>query len=190
MRLATWTPPWWLNPWRECARLGQRIGDLCETAEMDIATIRTLEDRLAEAERQLRNLQGAQTPEGALPAGGQPDFVLVGIPRPGLGVRVLAARDMAGTRFGMTDAQDPPPRWKIMATLVQPLFVDDQDYGRALARVREIWANWEREAAAHREAIEPGPSGRQHGGSRPAIRPARVMLPPGGDDDGQADSGR
>jgi hypothetical protein len=187
--------PWWANPWREVRILRGVCDDYRQlTSKMndEIADVAADNRRLvrerSEAERQLRNLMGAQTPEGALASSAQPDFVLVGIPRGQVGVRLLAARNLAGTRFGMTDAQDPPPRWKIMATLVEPLFIDGQAYPEAMARLQEIWANWDREEAQRRRPQLPGRSSSR--GRAAGLSTGPGMLTAGGDDDGKAEPGR
>jgi hypothetical protein len=151
----------------------RRISELCTTAEQDTATIAFLE-------AELRRLAG--TERGAMLSTQKPDWVLVGIPRPGVGVRVWASRELAGTSFDMTPMDQPPPRWKIAATMAQALTVDEPDYGAAMAKITEIWHNWDREAA-RTEA-------RAHAVPRPAVTRGQVMLPRGGDDDGQGTSGR
>jgi hypothetical protein len=183
--------PWWLSPWREVRRIERERDVLVGQWNDQRIRIQALTGQLAEAERQNRNLMGAQTPEGAIPSSEQPDFVLVGIPR-GQGKRLLAARNLAGAHFGMTDAQDPPPRWKIMATLVQPLFIDAAAYPEAMARLQEIWANWDREAQREKRAALPAePSGRAHDSGRAReLSTAPGMLPAGGDDDGKRTPGR
>lgn len=139
---------WWLNPWREVRRQAacyeSRIDDLCETAQMDFATIRQLETELDATRAKLRNalLGNLHTATNAQ----QPEFVLVGIDRgPGLGKRLIAGPPGAGAELGMTSMDDPPPRWKITATLARPLFIDRPDYAAALEHMRTIWQNWDAE---------------------------------------------
>lgn len=166
-----WQLPWWLNPWRECVALDGRISELCETARMDIATISQLEERLADQIDENLSLRGklraALAPQGNLhnaTAAQVPEFVLVGIDRGnGQGKRLIAGRDLPGAALSMTDISDPPPRWVVAATLARPLFIDDADYAACLARMREIWMNWDREKPASRATIEP---------------PARGMIEP------------
>lgn len=150
--------PWWLFPWPQARRTrqhillnkammrelelqarwlrerDQRIDDLCETADQDIETIARLES-------ELRKATGTVT--GAL-SSQKPDWVLVGIPRPGRGVRVWASRELSGTAFDMTPLDEPPPRWQIKATMAQALTVDEPDYGAAMAKITVIWRNWDR----------------------------------------------
>jgi hypothetical protein len=160
----TW---WWLNPWHEAAMLRkaaegyeQRIDDLCGTARMDTAAIIELEHQLATASRtaaQLRSqLATAVTDSrtsGSAIATAMPEFVLVGIPRPSMqGKRLYASRNIEVTAFAMTE-MGTDPHWKIGAVLRQLLVIDKPSYGQCLARMAEIWANWDRE--------ERGPSAGQ-----------------------------
>lgn len=151
----------------------------------------SLDDRVAYLEAELRRLAG---PQGAALSTQKPDWVLVGIPRPGVGVRVWASRELAGTSFDMTPMEQPPPRWVIRATMAQALTVDEPDYGAAMARVTQIWHNWDREqeASARAHAV-PRPAvtrGQRSLPSGPQDSHPPVMLTDGGDDDGQADTRR
>jgi hypothetical protein len=161
------TVPWWLWPWPQAKRnqahiaLGkaltreleqqaadyeQRIDDLCETARQDMATIAHLEGEL---------LKATSTVTGALSTQ-RPDWVLVGIPRPGAGVRVWASRELSGTAFDMTPMDEPPPRWQIKATMAQALTVDEADYAVAMAKISTIWQNWDRTAREETHTADAG----------------------------------
>ena len=170
----------------------RRIGELCTTADADQQTIAFLE-------AELRRLAG--TEHTAMLSTHKPDWVLVGIPRPGRGVRVWASRELAGTAFDMTPMDQPPPRWKITATMQQALTVDEPGYAPAMAKISEIWANWDRDAAREaggRKAREHGgwtDIGRTESGMALQMAPLGTPLPPaimpdGGDDDGEQESGR
>lgn len=181
MRLA-----WWLNPWREVSRLRKAVdyhaADAERLNEGNESLARKLQDSeitVAYLEAELRRLAG--TEGSAMLSTQKPDWVLVGIPHPGTGVRVWASRELAGTSFDMTPMEQPPPRWVIRATMAQALTVDEPGYGEAMAKITQIWHNWDREQAT---------SARAHAVPRPAVTRGQVMLPAGGDDDGQAGSGR
>jgi hypothetical protein len=165
----------WRWPWRTRQQLRKvisgltdeltdrerRITDLCETAAQDQTTIAFLEG-------ELRRLSGTQ--HSAMLSTQRPDWVLVGIPRPGVGVRVWASRELAGTSFDMTPMDQPPPRWVIKATMAQALTVDEPDYGAAMAKITEIWRNWDAEAA-RTEA-------RAHAVSRPQVTTGQAAIEP------------
>jgi hypothetical protein len=82
---------------------------------------------------------------GAALSTAMPEFVLVGIPRPSMqGKRLYASRNIEVTAFAMTEI-GTDPHWKIGAVLRQLLVIDKPSYGQCLARMAEIWANWDRE---------------------------------------------
>lgn len=175
--------PWWLFPWPQAKRAAahialskaftreleqqarvlldrdRRIDDLCETARQDIATIAYLES-------ELRKATGTVT--GAL-SSQKPDWVLVGIPRPGRGVRVWASRELSGTAFDMTPMDEPPPRWLIKATMAQALTVDEPGYAEAMAKVSTIWANWDRASQEKHTADVGRPKLRELDQGRPGL---------------------
>jgi hypothetical protein len=128
------------------------INDLCETAQTDTATIHRLEAELREAQALIGRLEvdlayARHQLRGNLHTATDaqvPEFVLVGIDRGnGQGKRLIAARDLPGAALAMTDMDDPPPRWKVTATLARPLFIDRPSYAAALEHMRTIWANWD-----------------------------------------------
>jgi hypothetical protein len=53
----------------------------------------------------------------------------------------MASQDLGKTAFGMTEMNDPPPRWKISSVMANMLIIDKPDYPQALARLFEILAN-------------------------------------------------
>jgi hypothetical protein len=150
----------------------REIGGLQLNIDLNVRTIQALE-------AELRRLAG--TERGAMLSTQKPDWILVGIPRPGVGVRVWASRELAGTSFDMTPMDQPPPRWLIKATMAQALTVDEPGYAEAMAKVSAIWANWDREAASQARA---------HPVSKPALGRPPAMLTRGGDDDDAPEPGR
>lgn len=164
--------PWWLNPWREVrrlndaavradyslARMSGRLDEMCETARQDIATIETLTGRNAELARQLAVAADAGPRSGKAlvgweqQGGARPEFVLAGVDRGRAGgKRLYASKDLGGTAFGMTEMDDPPPRWKLSTAMERMLTIDKPTYGEALAHLMRIWSNWDR---AGRPALE------------------------------------
>jgi hypothetical protein len=142
--------PWWLKPWGAYLSMQRAFGvayaNECQQAMLIRKQDRDI-DSLREQIRRLRLGSG----EG-MPSTQTPDFVLVGIPRgPGMGVRVIASRNLAGTRFDMTP-QGEVPLWVIRATMAQALFVDKPSYGEAIGHIGNIWANWDRDKGSRDEA--------------------------------------
>lgn len=177
MRLAL---PWWLNPWRERKRLLEAVDYHAQDAHrMDLSitrlaaelreaqivigrleTDRIRAERAAEqAGRMVTQLQGGTGMSARSTQ--SPDWVMTGIPRPGIGVRVIASQQLGQLRFDMTAMDDPPPRHLLSAVLEQALFVDRPTYSEAIAEVGRIWANWRKDQPAGqldpplRGAIEP-----------------------------------
>lgn len=77
-----------------------------------------------------------------------PDFVMLGLTRPaGMGVRLYASRDLPQAQFG------PPPMpqnvtagaYLLHSVMANMLVIDKPTYAEAMARMNEIWANWDRE---------------------------------------------
>jgi hypothetical protein len=179
--------PWWLRPWGEVLRLRRAVDyhaneadRLAEGNNSLAAKLRVQSETVLFLEAELRRLAG--TERGAMLSTQKPDWVLVGIPRPGVGVRVWASRELSGTAFDMTPMDQPPPRWKITATMAQALTVDEPDYGAAMAKVTQIWHNWDAEAARTET--------RAHPVARPQVTAGRAMLTRGGDDDDAQEPGR
>jgi hypothetical protein len=123
----------------------------------------------ADDNARLRHQLAGVTGMGA-PSSQRPDWVMVGIPRPGVGVRIIASRQLSGTSFDMTAMEDPPPRWVIRAIMEQALFVDKSTYQIAIMEIGQIWANWDRQAAADTRARVV---------VRDEITPGQGELPPG-----------
>lgn len=167
--------PWWVNPWpiarnarSQLALNRALVRELDDQVKMKTAA----ETRCAYLEGELRSAVGAAG--GAL-SSQKPDWILVGIPRPGRGVRVWASRELSGTAFDMTPVDEPPPRWQIKATMAQALTVDEADYGAAMAKITMIWRNWDR-AQEEKTVVRPASprlreldQGRQITPGRPAI---------------------
>lgn len=107
----------------------------------ECAKLRAERDRLKSS---LAQLWGT-TPEGVMDP---PEFVLIGIDRKGAGKRLIASRDLPGAALGMTAMDDPPPRFQIRAVLARTLFIDKPTYSEAMARMAEIWRNWDRDERA------------------------------------------
>jgi hypothetical protein len=134
--------PWWMRPWG--AFISLRRSHMHELA---VGEARTRLLHYAESEVSRLQAEVSRLSLGAgsgMPSTGEPDFVLVGVQRPpGMGVRVIASRKLAGAMFDMTSMEDPPPRWVIRATMAQALFVDKPSYPEAIAHIGTIWANWD-----------------------------------------------
>lgn len=98
-----------------------------------------------------------------LPSTGVPKFVMVGIDRPGGGVRVYASRDIAENelRWGLaTNDYGTGTGWHVDAEMRKTLIVDGQTWGEAFEQIFRIWANHDRnaviEGAQHRQQLEAG----------------------------------
>jgi hypothetical protein len=77
------------------------------------------------------------------------EFVIVGHDRLGQGKRIMASRDLTGTKLGIAGGEGGTnPKWQISAVMGGMLTTDAPTYEAALARVNQIWANWEREERA------------------------------------------
>lgn len=131
---------WWLRPWKTCGQLRAANAEQSELIGMQCWTIGQYADEVRKLEDQVRRLLEPSVPEGLMDA--PPEFVLVGIDRGGPGKRLMAARDLGPTSFGMTELDDPPPRWKLETVLPDVLIIDKPGYGEALHRVGEIWPGW------------------------------------------------
>jgi hypothetical protein len=84
------------------------------------------------------------------PSTGKPKFVMVGIDRPGGGVRLYASRDIPERelRWGLaTGRYGDATGWHIDAEMRRTLVTDADTWGQAFGRVFEIWENHDREAA-------------------------------------------
>lgn len=172
--------PWWLRPWdearwlraelhsaeRAAGRQALDITGLERRIESDQRVMRQQRDDLAKAEHELRRLRGqlagAVTDakvSGAALSTAQPEFVLVGIPRPDGSKRLMASRNLDVTAFAMTDPDQPPPRWKLGVILARLLVIDKPDYQQALAHLMTIWANQDSDARAQvtgKRALDAG----------------------------------
>lgn len=158
--------PWWLRPWHsylalQAASVEQSKMIMSQfTLINELKTARTAlreeNARLQQKVDQLLHPVATSTPEGAFEV--QPDFVMVGITRPGgAGKRLIASSHLGGTHFGMTPENKPPPRWVLEATMGEALFIDKPGYPEALAQVSVIWGNRERsnrEEKARRETAD------------------------------------
>ena len=88
-----------------------------------------------------------------LPSTGVPKFVMVGIDRPGGGVRVYASRDIAENelKWGLaTDKYGTGTGWHVDAEMRQTLITDADTWGEAFEQIFRIWANRDAEKA-HQE---------------------------------------
>jgi hypothetical protein len=154
--------PWWVHPWktiRVLRRWNERqagmIRDLGETVSQQRTEISGLKRRLSGL-----LAAGPVTVSAQVPSTGNVEFVLVGIDRTGQGKRLIASRKLGQTVFAMTEPSDPPPRWKIGATMAEALFIDKPGYDAALEHMAVIWRNWdsdERAGATGKRALAPAP---------------------------------
>jgi hypothetical protein len=143
---------WWLNPWRtareyatsahQLARMNVALGDGNDRLRRENAS-------LADRMRRL-SAPPLGEPEGQM----TPEFVLVGVPRGRLGKRLMASKDLAGTALGMATVPEGV-RWKIGAVMGNMLVIDKPTYGEGLARLAEIWANWQRNAEQEQARTTP-----------------------------------
>jgi hypothetical protein len=157
--------PWWLNPWRETAQLRQERDALTRQVDNLLDDVTYAQEQSA---RLLQLVDQLRADPGGTPSTGKVEFVLVGIDRMGAGKRLIASRELTGTRFDMTAIHEPPPRHVIKATMERALFIDGLAYSDAMDQLRTIWANWEREdaAAANRPRLR-------------AVDEGKLGLPPG-----------
>jgi hypothetical protein len=173
--------PWWLNPWR-------MVRDYRKAALYDSNLIRRQEEIIDRQDSEIADLMTDNrklrlgSGEGVLSTF-EPDFVIVGIPRPGVGVRVIASQKLAGTRFDMTPMGEQP-EWVIKAIMAQTLFVDKPTYPEAIAQISTIWANWARNqpnsAPGWRGDYRPGGSIKIPIKIDPAMPPGKAFIQSGG----------
>jgi hypothetical protein len=169
----------WL-PWKTRAQLRGVIRLMTIELEMRDQALAEALRRADDLASQVRRLQGGTGANA--PSSQKPDFVLVGIPRPGAGVRLWASRELAGTSFDMTAMDDPPPRWMIRAVMAQALAIDKPTYPEAMAQMATIWRNWDADRATT--------SARSQGTVRGQITPGQGSLPAGGSDGKEQETGR
>jgi hypothetical protein len=158
---------WDLHPWRT-------IRELREDAESMRAALVQLTEEAGRQHKanaklkadngalrdQVRRLLKPDVPEGVTDMG--LDFVMVGFDRgPGLGKRLMASRDLGKTAFGMTEMDDPPPRWKIQSVMANMVVMDERNHPDAMARLFGIWASQD-EAKAADEAARTEAASREH----------------------------
>lgn len=175
-----WGPVWALNPWhayrsmRTIARGQQRIIDrqnkqiasLSQLAGQLREENRRYEQALAGHERELRRVNSQLAASvtdarvsAAVQSTAQPEFVLVGTPRPDGSKRLMASRQLDVTAFAMTEPENPPPRWKLGVILGALIVIDKPDYQQALAHLMTIWANQDSDQRAQvtgKRALGPG----------------------------------
>ena len=79
-----------------------------------------------------------------------PDFVMLGLTRPDGSKRVYASRDLpqAEFRLPLISPIGDVGAYQLTSAMTNMLVVDKPAYDEAMARIREIWANWDREKAA------------------------------------------
>jgi hypothetical protein len=81
---------------------------------------------------------------------GHPKFVMVGVDRPGGGVRLYASREIPERELAFALAQDQygtATGWHIDAEMRHVLIIDKPTWGEAFAHAFMIWENADREAA-------------------------------------------
>lgn len=147
-------------PWSKIARLQgviqfyrRRDDEMARRIELGMAENKRLAAVVNDQRKQLASVRPLDPGAvGAMETDRQnrPDFVMLGLTRPaGLGVRLYASRDLPQAQFG------PPPMardysagaYLLHSVMSNMLVVDKPTYDEALARVREIWANWDRDKA-------------------------------------------
>lgn len=183
--------PWWTHPVRsfrairaandslreQLQRLtAEKITREFEMQDLVRAKAAALQDnmRLNRDLIQLRGQMAAAVTDarvsGAALSTAEPEFVLVGIPRPDGSKRLMASRELDVTAFAMTEPDKPPPRWKLGAILGQLLVIDKPGYSEALAHLMTIWGNQDRAAIEAKRALDM----RQH------MLPGQVLNDPQG----------
>jgi hypothetical protein len=138
-------------PWSTIAHLKRANRTQADMIQRQALTASQLKDELrstrAHRDSLLRTLDARlRSSTGDQHGNAEPEFVIVGLDRPGQGKRIMASRHLTGTVLTMTDMSDPPPRWKVTAALGQMLIIDKPGYGDALLHMGTIWRNWERDA--------------------------------------------
>src|SRR5690348_16439033 len=98
--------PWWLRPWG-AAISSQRAFVVAHLNEIQQAKIIREQDRRIDGLNSEISKLRLGSGQG-MPSTQEPDFVMVGIPRPGAGVRVIASRKLTGTKFDMTPHPSRP----------------------------------------------------------------------------------
>ena len=152
--------PWWLRPWGAYIS-AHRAFVVAHLNEIQQAKIIRKQDRdIDDLKHEIRRLR-LGSGEG-MPSTQEPDFVIVGIPRPGMGVRVIASQKLGGVRFDMTPMGEQP-EWVIRAQMGQALFADKPTYPEAITHVLTIWQNW----AVQTDGPAPGWQARPHGVPQP-----------------------
>lgn len=113
-----------------------------------------------------------------VPSDGQPKFVMVGVDRPGGGVRLYASRDIPPGRlnWGQRDTDSYAVAWHVEADMVSVLIIDKPTWGEAFARVFEIWENHDREQQRGAEVQQAAEAERIAKSWRGELTPLR--LPP------------
>jgi hypothetical protein len=139
------------RPWREIRRLRDLSISQRHVADLQTALNKTLTSKIADLESQIRGMLRPAVPEGAVSTG-MPEFVMVGVDRSGQGKRIIASKEPTVLAFGMTEMNDPPPRWKIESVMPNALFIDGTGYADAMAKLEVIWRSWE---AQQRERDRP-----------------------------------
>jgi hypothetical protein len=152
------------RPWREIRELSQLLRQETEESGRLADRLQLDEEKLSDAEQVIQEMNATivrlrrQLAAGIPPMGavstGAPEFVMVGIARPDGTKRLIASRNPSVLAFGMTEWNDPPPRWKIHAAMPNAAFIDKPDYAQATAQLWTMWANADAEAA--RTAPRPG----------------------------------
>jgi hypothetical protein len=149
--------PWWLDPWMAYLGACRSLAHADILAEAQAKIIREQDRKIDSLNAEIRKLR-LGSGQG-MPSTQEPDFVMVGIPRPGMGVRVIASRKLSGTKFDMTTHPSRPggsePVWTIRALMERALFVDKPSYPEAVAHVGTVWANWDRAEGGGQWAARP-----------------------------------
>jgi hypothetical protein len=148
---------WWLRPWStalllRAANKNQRDMIDRQRAVNDqlFRDNRDLADGNAELRRQLANTTAPRGSGRALigyeqSGGAKPEFVIVGIDRGAAGgKRIYASRDLGAPSFGAEEGRFDSAM-KLITFMARMLVIDKPTYGEALARMAEIWANWDRD---------------------------------------------
>lgn len=159
------------RPWRHIRHLQKVCEDyrsLTARLNRELSNERAVSAQLMSDNLILASGAASDVPADHEVCTGNPEFVMVGIARPDGTKRLIASRVPSVLSFGMTGMDDPPPRWKIHATMPNAAFIDRGDYAQATAQLWTMWANADAEAARtapKRQLTGPGtePYGKRTG---------------------------
>lgn len=111
--------------------------------------IEPIPDRFRRADLTVTSSGGYRSDYGAGPSHGpsglpRPDWLMFGVPRPDGSFRLYACKDVKTGDLSIAQSWAwDESRIQVAAQLGQTLIIDGASYGECLARVAEIWRNWD-----------------------------------------------